>query len=141
MLLLSVPWLIIPIVIYFVIAFSYDQIQPALDAAIFDEVVLKSGGVWKLTVDDTLILLTLLILFIEVLKATRVSTISLLDHALSTLVFVGCLIAFIVIEKAATSTFFLITVMTLFDVVAGFSITLRSARRDIGFPTGTGAAP
>lgn len=134
MIALSVPLLIIPVVLYFAIALSVGDMQAVLDSALLGEVVLRSGGVWKLTIGDTLILITLIVLFIEILKATRVSSVSLIDHTLSTILFVGCLIAFIVIQKASTSTFFLIMVMTLFDVIAGFSITLRSARRDIGFP-------
>lgn len=134
MIALSVPLLIIPVILYFAIALSVGDMQAVLDSALLGEVVLRSGGVWKLTIGDTLILITLIVLFIEILKATRVSSVSLIDHTLSTILFVGCLIAFIVIQKASTSTFFLIMVMTLFDVIAGFSITLRSARRDIGFP-------
>jgi hypothetical protein len=33
-------------------------------------------------------------------------------------------------DKAATSLFFLITLTTLLDVIAGFSVTIRAARRD-----------
>ncbi|MEM7619216.1 MAG: hypothetical protein AAF228_01970 [Pseudomonadota bacterium] len=134
---MSLPLLIIPVLFYFIIAFYSGDMQSVLDSALIADVILRSGGIWKLTVGDVFILLTLLILFVEVLKATRVSTVSLIDHGLSTLLFVGCLISFIVVKEASTSTFFLITVMTLFDVIAGFSISLRAARRDIGFPAPT----
>jgi hypothetical protein len=51
--------------------------------------------------------------------------------------FVVCLIEFLVVRQAATSEFFFILVVTLIDVIAGFSITIRAARRDFG---GLGAA-
>ena len=133
--LLSIPWLILPVLAYFGIAFFTGDIQATLDYAPIDNVVLMSGAIWKVTVGQLLIIFTLIILFVEIIKATRVSGFSLVDHSLSTVVFIVCLVLFLAVETAGTSTFFLITVMTLIDVVAGFSITLRSARRDVGFAT------
>ncbi len=136
--LLSIPWLILPVVSYFGIIWIgtsfYDAgVQETMDYALIDNIKLLSDGIWKLTVSEVLLIFTLVVLFVEIIKATRVSSMSLVDHSLSTLLFVICLILFITITPAASSTFFLITVMTLIDVVAGFSITLRSARRDVGF--------
>jgi ABC-type proline/glycine betaine transport system permease subunit len=67
------------------------------------------------------------------LKATYTSGASLLDHGLSMLVFVVCLIEFLMVRQAQTSTFFFITIATLIDVIAGYTIGIRVARRDIGF--------
>lgn len=86
---------------------------------------------WRFTWGDLILLLTMLLLFIELLKSTYTSTASLLDHGLSMLVFVVCLIEFIVVPQAATSVFFLIIVATLIDVVAGYTIGIRVARRDL----------
>ena len=71
-----------------------------------------------------------LLLFVEVLKSTRTGGDSVVDHALSMMVFVACLILFLVWPLAGTSLFFLIMLTTLVDVIAGFSVTIRSARRD-----------
>jgi hypothetical protein len=49
------------------------------------------------------------------------------------LVFIACLIEFLLVDKAFTSVFFMIMVATLIDVVAGYTIGIRVARRDIGF--------
>jgi hypothetical protein len=48
------------------------------------------------------------------------------------LTFVVCLILFLLWSGAATSGFFLIMALTLVDVIAGFTVTLAGARRDIG---------
>ena len=48
------------------------------------------------------------------------------------LVFVVALIEFIVLPGFATSAFFLITMMALVDVMAGFTVSIVTARRDIG---------
>ncbi len=131
--LLSLPWLVLSLIAYNVIAFFSDDVQATLSEPLIGPIGLMSGGTWTLTLADLLIIFTLVILFVEILKSTRIGTISLLDHALSTILFVICLVEFIVVQKAATSTFFLIVVIALIDVVAGFSITLRAARRDVGF--------
>jgi hypothetical protein len=92
-----------------------------------------SGATWAFTWGDLILVVALIVLFVEILKATYTSTSSLVDHGLSMLVFIAALIEFIVVPQAATSVFFLILVTLLIDVVAGFTIGIRVARRDIGF--------
>ena len=70
-------------------------------------------------------------LFIELMKSTYTSSASLLDHGLSMLVFVACLIEFLVVPAAGTAVFFFITVAALIDVIAGYTIGIRVARRDL----------
>jgi hypothetical protein len=86
---------------------------------------------WSFTWGDLVILLLLIMLFFELLKATYTSSTSLLDHGLSMLVFVACLIEFLMLPAAQTSVFFFLTVATLIDVVAGYTIGIRVARRDL----------
>jgi len=92
-----------------------------------------SAQVWSFNWGDLILLVTMLLLFAEILKATYTSTASLLDHGLSMVVFIACLIEFLLVDAAFTSVFFLIMVATLIDVVAGYTIGIRVARRDIGF--------
>ncbi len=80
---------------------------------------------------DLFLVLGLLCLFIEVIKATRTSRTEIYDHILSTLAFIVYLVEFILVKGAGTSVFLLLTLMSLFDVVAGFTITIATARRDI----------
>ena len=56
-----------------------------------------SGATWTFTWGDLLMLVTLVVLFAELVKATYTSTISLVDHGLSMLVFVACLVEFLVV--------------------------------------------
>jgi hypothetical protein len=91
---------------------------------------LPSGGAWQITLGDMLLTVALVVLFFEVVKSSRPGGNSVVDHALSMIVFIACLILFLVWQPAATSLFFLITVISLIDVIAGFSVTIRSARRD-----------
>ena len=126
--LLSVPLLVLPVIAYNVLAFS-------TGIAWSDEVLgldMVSGARWVMSVSDLFIAVTLVLLFGEILKATRTGPGSLVDHILSTGLFIVCLVEFLLVPEAATSTFFLLMAMTLFDVIAGFSVTIRAARRDFG---------
>ncbi|MEQ8745990.1 hypothetical protein [Pyruvatibacter sp.] len=89
-----------------------------------------SGAVWTFTVSDLFLVVGLVLLFIEIVRATGTSQTSIINHGLSMLVFVLCIIQFIIVPEAATSTFFFITMLALVDVVAGFSVTITTARRD-----------
>lgn len=90
------------------------------------------SGAWSLTPGDLIVTLTLFALFFEIIKATQTNHISIINHGLSMLVFVVALVEFIVLPGFATSTFFLITMMALVDVMAGFTVSIVTARRDIG---------
>lgn len=92
---------------------------------------LISGANWTINVGELLIIIGLIVLFIEVFKSTRTSTAQVLDHILSTLMFVVFLVQFITVADAGTSVFFILTVMALMDVIAGFSVTIFAARRDL----------
>ena len=52
--------------------------------------------------------------------------------------FIICLVEFLMFEGFATSVFFLIMLMTLMDVMAGFMVTIASARRDFNVTDGYG---
>ena len=92
-----------------------------------------SGARWTFSIGDLIMLVTLLLLFIEIVTSTYTSTSSLLDHGLSMLVFVACLIEFLTVPQAATSLFVLIMMAALIDVIAGYTIGIRVARRDLTF--------
>ena len=123
---LTFPFLLLSVIAYNVIVFATGT---PFETVLF-QIPMISGAVWNFTLGDMLIAATLFLLFVEILKATRTGGNSLVDHALSTVVFIACLIEFLVVPEAATSLFFFITLITLIDVVAGFSVTIRAARRD-----------
>jgi hypothetical protein len=140
---LSIPWLIIAIVLYNMIAFSSSWPAPGTGAPnVFNEPLISfdliSGANWALTVGDLVTIITLGLLFIELIKATRTGGSSIVDHAFSMVLFMICGIEFLTVRQAGTSEFFFILVVTLIDVVAGFSITIRGARRDFGLGTAGG---
>ena len=73
----------------------------------------------------------LVVLFIELLKSTNSQRAAIVNHSLSMVLFVICLIEFLLFPAFATATFFLLTLMVLLDVVAGFTVSIMAARKDI----------
>jgi len=95
---------------------------------------LPSGSVWKPTWGDIVVLLGLVTLYIELFKSTRTTSISIIDHTLSTITFVAYLVVWMIfpwsIGDQSNSTFLFLAVMSFIDVIAGFTITIAAARRD-----------
>jgi hypothetical protein len=94
-------------------------------------VSMMSGGIWTMSTGDLLIVLALALLFAEMLKSTRSSNASIVDHLLSTFVFVAFLVEFLLVPSAAHPVFFTLMVIALLDLLAGFSVTIRSVGRDV----------
>lgn len=132
---LSLPWIVIALVAYNILVFMFGAESPANPAEVFStelfSVPMVSGASWDFTLGDLVLLIALVTLFIEILKSTQTRPLAILDHGLSMLIFIVCLVEFLVVPEAATSLFFAITLISLIDVVAGFSVGLRAARRDV----------
>ena len=107
--------------------------QMSMLNVILMEITLPSTRTLIITVSDFLILLSFLALYMETFKATRTSNHVIIDHALSLCVFVVCLIEFLIFPQLGNTTFLVITVASLLDVIMGFTVTLATARRDISF--------
>ena len=124
----SFPLFLISFAIYNMVAFLTPG--TSWESPLFS-VPMQSGATWSVSAGDLLLALSLLFLFFEMLKATRSYTRTIVDHLLSTLVFVGALVEFLLVKEAATSLFALLLLMSLVDVIAGWVVSMGSARRDI----------
>lgn len=128
MFMLGFPLLLVPFAIYNIIAF----LMPGVTwTGVVSTVHMVSGADWTMSVGDMLIALATLLLCGEVLKSTRIGIRTVVDHALSLILFLGMLVEFLLVKQAATATFFLLLVVSFIDVLSGFAITLRSAPRDL----------
>jgi hypothetical protein len=143
------PLILVPVLIYNLIAFGGSMLKssaavreqmekPALHVTMASQETTVVANVpaiehvqWVMTWGDLLVLIGLLLLFVGLLKSTSTGTSAIFNHALSMLVFIVCLVEFLLNPAFATSTFFLIMVMSLLDVLAGVIVTIVSARRDV----------
>ena len=128
MYLIGFPLLVITFAIYNMIAF----LTPGLEwTASVATIHLISGKDWTVTPEDILVAFAIVLLGVEVIKATRMGIRGLMDHVLSMVLFIVMLVEFLLVQRAGTSTFFILMVISLVDVLAGFIITARTAQRDI----------
>lgn len=91
-----------------------------------------SGDSWNLSPGDLIIVVGVVILFFEIIKSTRTDTISLVNHAIAALAFILFLLEFLIVKGFMNSTFFILMMMQLVDVIAGYTVTVVAAKRDIG---------
>jgi hypothetical protein len=128
MFVLGFPLLLIPFAIYNMVAFLLPGVSWT---GTVTTVHMMSGQDWVLTPEDLLLGFSILLLWIEVIKATRIGMRSIMDHVLSLLVFIAMLVEFLLVRQAGTSTFFLLMMIALVDALAGFVVGARSTQRQI----------
>ena len=126
----AVPLLILPFVVYNLAMIGMFGCIAGLSAEMLSLSML-SGATWTMRFGDLLIVVALLLLFVELLKATRTSTRALMDHLLSMILFIAFLIEFLLLAPAATQLFFILMTISFIDVIAGFAVSMRSAGRDV----------
>ena len=120
------PLLLIPLAIYNIIVF----LMP--DVSFTDPLVkltLMSGAEWAVTLSDVLLTLGILLLLAEVIKGARPGAKYLTDHLLSLIVFGAAAAEFVLWPKFGTSTYFLLTALSLVDFLSG--LALRTRRRAV----------
>lgn len=136
--LIGAAWNVLPLIFIMIIVYWF--MLAGVGVGEFDEfldkdrlqILMASGDRWGYSTSDLLLTFTLFALFFEIVKATSTDSKSIMNHGLSMVVFVVALVLFITVSGFATSTFFLITMMAMVDVVGGFIISIVTARRDIG---------
>ena len=134
----AIPLIVIAFIVYnFVVLWGGNvPADEILNKQLF-QLRMVSGANWVFRTSDLIILLTMLLLFVELVKSTYTSSSQMIDHGLSMLVFIACLVEFLLQPKATTSVFFFIMTAALVDVVAGALIGIRAARRDLNIGSDT----
>lgn len=135
----AAPLLILPVAAYnlFFLALAGGLNAPGAHARLTEPLLTLTtapGGVWPVSAADLMVAGALVVLFIELLKSLASRRIALVNHALCLVLFAVCLVELLLAPACATSTFFLIALMVLLDVVAGFIVTVAGDRRDAEEP-------
>ncbi|MCV6637868.1 hypothetical protein [Candidatus Albibeggiatoa sp. nov. NOAA] len=125
-----IPLFAVLLIIYLVMMMSGVDFSAAAEPLF--SATLLSGAEWAPTISDILIILGVVLLYIEIFKSTRTGTTSIIEHGISMATFLAFLIIFLTIKDAGTPTFLILTLMSLLDVVGGFTVTISAARRDWG---------
>jgi len=133
----AIPLLLLPAALYNILVLA--PLDGGFQSVLADDLMgrrlfvmpMASGGHWAVNLGDLLTFVTLGILFIELLKSTTSRKVVIVNHSLSMILFIACLIEFLLFRAFATTSFFLLTSMVLLDVLAGFIVTIVASRRDI----------
>ena len=132
----ALPLLALPVLLYNVLAltlpggFRASVAAERLSARLFS-VPMASQADWPVSLGDLLLGGALVVLFVELLKSTTSRQVAIVNHSLTMVLFIGCLVEFLLFPAFATSTFFLLSLMVLLDVLAGFIVTIVASRREI----------
>ncbi|WP_299007530.1 hypothetical protein [uncultured Caulobacter sp.] len=134
----AVPLLALPVLVYNLIVLTLPNGFKAADASLrlaepLFTIRMTSGAGWAVSLADLLLAASLVVLFVELLKSTNSKRLAIVNHSLSMVLFIVCLVEFLLLPAFATSTFFLLALMVLLDVLAGFIVTIVAARRDVDF--------
>lgn len=92
---------------------------------------LPSGVIWNPTTGQVMILFGVLILAVELIKSTQSGQLTIVDHMLSVTVFIFYFAFFLSKPWAKSDVFVIISAMSFLDVIAGLTITIAAAKRDI----------
>ncbi|VXB93889.1 hypothetical protein [Brevundimonas sp. G8] len=137
--LIAIPLLLIPVVLYNIVVLFGGSGGGAIvqaDALLRDplfSITMTSGAQWTIGSGDLILFLGLILLFFELVKSTSSQRVAIINHALSMILFIAVLVEFLLLPGFATSTFFLIVIMILLDVLAGFIVTIIASRKDFDF--------
>ena len=134
----ALPLLALPVVLYNILVATTGGGIHGLDAAARFQAPLftvrtASHVGWAVSLGDLLLIGALVVLFVELLKSTSSHQVAIINHALSMILFIVCMVEFLLFPAFATSVFFLLMLMVLLDVLAGFIVTIVASRREIDF--------
>ena len=134
------PLLAISLIAYAVLTLTGVSIGEAMwyDAQIIQALPMASGDQWVVSGGDLFLLISMGLLFVELVRATKTDTSSLTNHALSFILFIVCLLLFIFMKGFGNSVFFIYMSMTFLDPMAGIVVTTVTARRDLSVADGIG---
>jgi hypothetical protein len=128
----AIPLLVIPVGAYVVLALTLGggllstHAQARLSNPLF-HLATTGGGVWPVSTADLLLAAALVAAFLDLIRGVGNRRAAMVNHALSVGLFVACLAAMLVAPAFANSTFFLITLMVLLDLAAGFIAAMGEA--------------
>ncbi|KCZ52031.1 hypothetical protein [Hyphomonas pacifica] len=125
------PSLFLPLMLYLGVIIFSGGADERLTKVMFRIPMIMSTP-WVLTLGDFVLFIGLICLFVEIIKSASTRSDAIVNHALSMLLLVFCVVAFLLFPGFSTSVFFLLLIMCLLDVLAGPIISIVAARRDFG---------
>jgi len=127
MYLIAFPLLLIPFALYNMIAFLLNM--PFTDTVF--AVPLMGERRLPVTTGDLLVIVGMLLIYIEVLKAARFASKRVMDHVLAFILLAAMAAELVLVPQAATPTLLLLTVLAFVDLVIGLSVAGQARPQEI----------
>ena len=125
--LLLLPALYVNFMIFAVYGMDPAAVAKWLSSTAF-QLTMFSGAIWSMTQADVILAAAMGLLFIEILKSVGSPMLSLVNHGIAVMTLLIYVVQFISFPAFTNSTFFLLAMMQLIDVIAGYTITIVSTR-------------
>jgi hypothetical protein len=132
MYLIAFPLLLIPFAFFNIVVFLLNMPLSDEDKSVVFTLPLASepdlppvfDRSMPVTMGDFIVMIGMLLLYVEVLKAVRPGGKALMDHVLSLILFLAMAGELMFVPRATSSTLLLLTVLGFVDVITGFSMRL-----------------
>jgi hypothetical protein len=121
-----VPTMLLPAVLYALLTPFTSTSKPI---AVWN---LSSGDMTVLTTGQIILLIAIVCLGVEVIKATRMSAWGMADHVASLALLLVMAILYLTVFGYGNGTWFLLCAMQTCDVAIGVIVSVSVARRDFG---------
>lgn len=128
--LLVIPLLVVPVFVYFLLSVLFGGTDWLHSTVV--SLSLMSGVTLNITGGTVFLAFCVSMLFVEIVKSSNVGRQTLVNHGLSVVLLIACVVMFFSSKYFSTNEFFLVLLICLIDVVAGFVVTATAARRDFG---------
>jgi|GEM_PF-1341276 hypothetical protein len=128
----TIPLMAIPICLYSILAAiaagsrGVDVFTRELETASFT-ITMPSGAPWGISGGTLLVALGLVILFFELIRGVASSRFAIIHHTWAVLIALASLGAFMILDSFATSTFFLLSLMCILDMIGGIIVNIAEA--------------
>jgi hypothetical protein len=126
MYLIAFPLLLIPFALFNMVLFILNM--PLTDTVF--SIPLAADRRLPVTTGDLLVMLAMLLIYLEVIKAARLGSKGVIDHLLALILFAAMACELALVPQAATPTLLLLTVLAFVDVITGISVGRRARRRE-----------
>ena len=129
MYLIAFPLLLIPFALYNMVLFILNM---PLSDTVFS-IPLAADRRLPVTTGDAIVMLGMLLIYLEVIKAARLGSKGVMDHLLALILFAVMACELALVPQAATPTLLLLSVLAFVDVITGISVGRRARGRETDY--------
>lgn len=126
-----IPFLIVPILIYAVVAIPAGQhMDDHLNGQIL-AITMASGDIWRMSFGGLILTVAILCLFAEVVRSALPTKAAIGENITTAILLIFCVGVFLLVRGFGTNEFFLLTLFLLVDYMTDAVVMIFTSRRSI----------